>query len=131
MFIDSSALIAMLTDEADAAAFGARLQQSPKRMTSPGAVWEAAVGISEKLGLSIEEASGAIGTFVGATNIQVLATPPRAGFIALEVFDRFGEGRHPANLGFGECMAYACARYYRQPLLFKGRGFSQTDIEVA
>lgn len=41
---------------------------------------------------------------------------------ALDAYDRYGEGRHPAALNFGDCLAYACARYYRLPLLYKGNG---------
>ena len=42
---------------------------------------------------------------------------------------RFGKGRHPAGLNFGDCMSYALAQASGEPLLFKGNDFSQTDIE--
>lgn len=52
--------------------------------------------------------------------------------IAREAFRRFGRGSgHPARLNFGDCFAYALARYYDEPLLFVGRDFSETDIESA
>jgi len=50
---------------------------------------------------------------------------------ATEAFLRFGKGRHPARLNFGDCMSYAIARVADQPLLFVGNAFRQTDIEAA
>jgi ribonuclease VapC len=59
----------------------------------------------------------------------VIAVPPKAAAGAIDAFDRFGKGRHPAGLNFGDCFAYACARSYRMPLLFKGNDFPLTDIQ--
>jgi ribonuclease VapC len=50
---------------------------------------------------------------------------------AAEAFDRYGKGNHPAALNFGDCMSYAVARLAREPLLFVGDGFRQTDIQAA
>jgi ribonuclease VapC len=64
-------------------------------------------------------------------SIQVLAVPPETAAIAIDAFDRYGKRRHPADLNFGDCFAYARARHYRVQLLFKGNDFPQTDIEAA
>ena len=48
--------------------------------------------------------------------------------LALEAYQRYGKGRHPAGLNFGDCFAYALCKATGQPLLFKGQDFSQTDI---
>ncbi len=56
---------------------------------------------------------------------------PEIGRAAMDAFDRYGRGRHPARLNIGDCFAYACARTLAVPLLFKGADFSQTDIVVA
>lgn len=130
MFVDHSALIAMLTDEGDARHFAGRMQTATARMTSPIAVAQTALGLAERLGLSVVEAGDALKVFLQLMNIQTLAVPPRAGILAIEAFERFGSGRHPANLDFAECMTYACARYYRQPLLYKGDRFGRTDIDI-
>jgi ribonuclease VapC len=50
---------------------------------------------------------------------------------ALEAFRRFGKGRHPAALNFGDCLSYAVARLADHPLLFVGNDFSRTDIDIA
>ena len=52
--------------------------------------------------------------------------------LAIEAFDRFGKGTgHPAGLNYGDCFSYALARFFAEPLLFKGGDFSRTDIEAA
>jgi ribonuclease VapC len=51
--------------------------------------------------------------------------------VALDAFQRFGKGRHPARLNLGDCQGYAVARLAREPLLFVGEDFRQTDIEAA
>ncbi len=51
--------------------------------------------------------------------------------LAVMAHQRFGKGRHPASLNFGDCFAYACARQLGLPLLYKGNDFSGTDIETA
>lgn len=51
--------------------------------------------------------------------------------IALVAFERYGKGRHPAQLNFGDCMAYALAKETGEELLFKGTDFGKTDIAVA
>jgi ribonuclease VapC len=56
---------------------------------------------------------------------------PLAADLALDAFDRYGKGRHPADLYFGDCFAYACARHFAEPLMFKGGDFAMTDIEAA
>ena len=48
---------------------------------------------------------------------------------AVEAYQRFGSGRHPAKLNFGDCLSYATAKLAGQPLLFVGKDFSETDIE--
>ena len=50
---------------------------------------------------------------------------------AVDAYQRFGRGRHPARLNFGDCLSYATAKLAGQPLLFIGHDFSQTDIEQA
>jgi ribonuclease VapC len=51
--------------------------------------------------------------------------------VAIEAHLRYGKGRHPAKLNFGDCMSYATARVADKPLLFVGNDFARTDIDVA
>jgi ribonuclease VapC len=131
MFIDASALTALLTDEDDARELLARLQQTRTRLTSPLAVWEAAVAVARVLALPVSEAAQAVEDYIALVEIEMVAVPPETAKIALQAFERYGKGRHPAQLNFGDCFAYACARHLGQPLMFKGADFPQTDIDAA
>jgi ribonuclease VapC len=131
MFIDASALTALLTDEDDARELLARLQQTRTRLTSPLAVWEAAVAVARLLALPVGEAARAVEDYLALMEIELVAVPPETAKIALGAFERYGKGRHPAQLNFGDCFAYACAQHFGQPLMFKGADFPQTDIEAA
>ncbi len=48
--------------------------------------------------------------------------------LAIQAFEQYGKGRHPAQLNFGDCFSYALAKYLDEPILFKGNDFSQTDL---
>jgi len=131
MFVDASALTAMLTNEQDARELLARLQNASQRTTSPLAVWETVLAVARVLGLEVKDAEAAVEAFLALTTIAVQPVPAEARTIALDAFARFGKGRHPAALNFGDCFAYACARHAGVPLLYKGNDFPQTDIETA
>ena len=66
------------------------------------------------------------------TEISAIVVPfdDHHATIAREAFARFGKGRHPAGLNFGDCAAYALAIAEAEPLLFKGTDFDKTDVEV-
>ena len=131
MFVDASALTAMLTNENDAGELLARLQNYPMRTTSPLAIWETAVAVARVLGLPLSEAGSAVEDYLELTGIAVVAVPAEARGLALEAFERYGKSRHPAALNFGNCFSYACARHAQVPLLYKGDDFPLTDIEAA
>ncbi|KMO22846.1 type II toxin-antitoxin system VapC family toxin [Methylobacterium indicum] len=131
MFVDTSALVAILSGDPEAAALVARLQQARQRLTSPLVVAETTIALSSILDLPLPDAGGAVQEYLALASIQVLAVPPKAAAGAIEAFETYGQGRHPAGLGLSECFAYACARSYRMPLLFKGKNLALTDIAVA
>ena len=131
MFVDASALTAMLTDESDARALIARLRNHPKRTTSTLAVWETVIAVAQLLGLSVRDAESAVEEYLALMGIAVIAVAAESRSLAIDAYDRYGKSRHPAALNFGDCFAYACARHGRVPLLYKGDDFPQTDIEAA
>ena len=51
--------------------------------------------------------------------------------LAVDAYQSFGKGRHPAALNFGDCFSYALAKHLNEPLLFKGEDFRQTDVLIA
>lgn len=139
MFVDASALVAVLLDESDASQIVARLEASPDVFVSPivrfetaaalararsgpgrpdRALFEAAVVIVDRL---IAE--------IGATTVPV---SDQVGTLALEAAARFGKATgHQADLNLGDCFAYGCCRALGVKLLFKGNDFIHTDIEPA
>lgn len=131
MFIDASALTAILVDEPDGPALLARIDRAEVRQTSPLALWETAIAVARVLAIDEMAAADAVERFCDLAGITIGAVPPDAARIAIGAWARFGKGRHPAALNFGDCFAYACARLGGQPLLFKGDDFGRTDIAVA
>lgn len=131
MFLDASALTAILTDEDDARHLFARMETYPRRITSPLAVWEATLAVARRLQLDLDDSETAVEAFLKAFGVEVLAVPAEARHEALAAHARYGKGRHPAALNFGDCFAYACARQANAPMLYKGDDFTRTDIEPA
>ena len=131
MFVDASALTAMLTDESDARVLLARLQNYGERTTSPMAVWETTIAVARILGLSLGAAEAAIEDYLKLMEISVVAVAAETRSLAIDAYVRYGKSRHPAALNFGDCFAYACARHAGVPLLYKGDDFARTDIAAA
>lgn len=131
MFVDASAMVAMLTDEPEGDRLARILERAQSRITSAIAIYETAARLMSKSSLSGEEARKTVADFLTAVGIGVVAIGEREAEIALHAFERFGKRRHPAALNMGDCFAYACARAHGAPLLFIGDDFSQTDIALA
>ncbi|WP_439615829.1 type II toxin-antitoxin system VapC family toxin [Shinella sp.] len=131
MFVDASAIVAMMTNESDAASLSARLMTATSRSTSPMALWEASVAYSRISGVEPKAALREVEAYIRPLEIEVIAISSAATAAAVDAYQRYGKGRHPAGLNFGDCFAYACARHLDVPLLYKGDDFSQTDIETA
>ena len=131
MFVDASALFVILAMEDEAEDFSRRLRDAGRRITSPLAIWEAAVSLRRLTGFDLETAEREIMKLIEVAAIEVMAVEPEMTPIALDAFRRYGKGRHPAALNFGDCFAYASARHHRVPLLYKGNDFALTDIDAA
>jgi len=131
MFVDASALTAILTGETDAADLLGRLERHSPRQTSPMAVWETVVAVARCRMMDVREAQPVVERFLTDFGVEVTTMPAAIRHTAIEAHARFGKGRHPAALNFGDCFAYACAREANAPLLYKGNDFSRTDIEAA
>lgn len=72
----------------------------------------------------------ALARFLQENRVDVLAFGEAHVDVALDAFSRFGKGRHPAALNFGDCCSYATATVAREPLLCIGDDFPQTDLEL-
>ena len=132
MFVDASAIVAILTREPDADALADVLGSARSPITSPIAIFEAVLGICRKRHASVEEAEADVREFLGVAAIRAVSITEREAETALAAFSRYGKRRdHPAQLNLGDCFAYAVAKNHRTALLFKGDDFSKTDIAPA
>ena len=131
MFIDASAFCSMISGEDDAASLAQKLSKAETRLTSPLSIWETAANVSRILKVEHESGEKLVKEFLAEIGIEIIAVLPTMTDLALDAFRRYGKGRHPAALNFGDCFAYACAKHHKVPLLCKGNDFVQTDIEIA
>lgn len=130
MFVDASAMVAILTEEPAGPALAKRLAQAAGRATSAIAIWETVIRLMSKSTLSEEEAYAKISQFLALSAIKVAAIGRNEARLATQAFANYGKGRHPAALNMGDCFAYACAKTNEMPLLYIGNDFSQTDVNA-
>jgi ribonuclease VapC len=129
MIIDTSALIAILRDEPDAADLAQAIAQSAVCRVSAATFVEAAIVID---GSRDPVASRRFSDLLEAAEVIMEPVTEAQARIAREAYRDFGRGSgHPAQLDFGDCFAYALAKAVREPLLFKGSDFSRTDVIAA
>lgn len=132
MFVDACAIIAVLSDEPEADRVSEALVSAERRMTSPVAVLEAALGLArpDKFDLSVEAVEPIILEFLDERGIEIRDLPPasEAAHLALSAAHRYRAGRHGLNLG--DCLHYACAKFYDVPILATDNEFRQTDLET-
>jgi ribonuclease VapC len=131
MFVDASAMVAMLTDEVDGDALADCLATASVRHTSAVAIFEAVAAIARKRSYSLDEARVIVRRFLSVSEISLAPIGEAECESALTALERFGKGRHPASLNLGDCFAYGCAKALDTQLLFKGDDFSRTDIRAA
>lgn len=131
IFVDASAIVAMIAKEPEATSFADFMNAEPDRITSPLAIWEAARGVQNARGVALAEARTLVSHFVAAGKMRIVAIEAEDADLALDAHERFGKGVHPAGLNFGDCFAYACATRHNAELLFKGEDFALTDIRDA
>ncbi|MGB7685902.1 MAG: type II toxin-antitoxin system VapC family toxin [Solirubrobacterales bacterium] len=72
-----------------------------------------------------------VSQFLEQRQVTVVPFDKRHWSVAAEAFIRYGKGRHPARLNYGDCMTYATAKVAGAPLLFVGNDFAQTDVSAA
>lgn len=125
MIIDTSVLIAILLDEPEAEQLIEAMAADEKRMISAVSMVEAGIVILNRKG---EAGLRELDTLTAKAAIVVTPVDAQQSVLAREAFFRFGKGRHPAKLNFGDCFSYALAKALQQPLLFKGDDFNRTDI---
>jgi ribonuclease VapC len=128
LIIDTSAIIAILAAEADAAHYAEAIEKASNPRISTGTLLEATLVLTRWYGNS---ASQTLDNFVRESGAEVIPFDLSQLRAAQSAFLYYGKGRHPAGLDFGDCISYALAKVCDEPLLFKGDDFSQTDLKKA
>ena len=128
MILDTSALLAMILDEPEAAQFSVIIGSAEVVRLSAASYVEGAIYLERTQG---EILRAALDTFIQGARIQIEPVTAEQAMLARQAFVLFGKGRHKAGLNFGDCFTYALTKAYREPLLFKGGDFGLTDLEAA
>lgn len=129
MIVDTSALVAIMRAEADAARFAATLAATAARRMSAASYLETAIVIDAGRD---PIASREVDVFIHRWGIEIAAVTIEHARIARQAYRDYGKGSgHPAKLNFGDCFAYALAYDTGEPLLFKGDDFAHTDLTPA
>jgi ribonuclease VapC len=125
MVIDTSALVAVLCNEPDAERYEEIIDRGPSRLMSVASALEAVIVLESRFG---ETGAQELDLLIHRLPIELVAVDLDQLEWARLAFGRFGRGRHPASLNFGDCFSYALAKVTGEPLLYKGNDFSQTDL---
>lgn len=128
MVLDTSAIIAIIAREPSASRLSAALDAADTRRISAASMVEASMVL---LGRRGPPSDRLLDQFVREINADIEPVTGTQAQIAREAATRFGRGRHPAALNFGDCFSYALSIDAGEPLLFVGDDFSRTDVEVA
>ena len=128
MFVDASAILAILKQEEGWTVLASRLEEADDVLVSPLVVWEAVVGLVKEAQIPFEAAEQLVERFVQEVDAHTIPITPEIGQAALAAARAYGRNRHKAALNFGDCFSYACAKLARVPLLYKGNDFAQTDL---
>jgi ribonuclease VapC len=131
IFVDASALISIVSQEADALGLAAVLEAEETRLCSPISVWQTVAGLCRTHIFSVASAQARVRDIGQILRLQMVPIGEREHELALQAYAQFGKGRHPAGLNMRDCFAYACAKAQHAALLFKGDDFSKTDIRIA
>jgi ribonuclease VapC len=122
--LDTSAVMALLLNEADANRIADALLSTERLVMSAGTLAECRI-VAAHRGFS-----GELAALVKGLGVEIDPVDQAMAVEVADAYAKWGKGTHPAGLNFGDCFAYACARRSGAPLLFVGSDFSKTDIAV-
>ena len=132
MYVDACALIALATSEPGAERVSHALTNAKKRITSAVAILETVIALTrpDKFDCTPTQAEAFLMDLLESRNIKLVDLPiaKTASSLSISAFEKFGKGARRLNLG--DCLHYACAKYYRVPILATHDEFRQTDIET-
>lgn len=128
MILDTSAIVAIALKEPGFEGMLDKLLEASAVGVGAPTLTETAIVLSARLS---SDARGLLARFLQEGSIATVPFGETHYGGAVEAWLRFGKGRHPAALNFGDCMSYATAKLAEQPLLCSGPDFERTDLDLA
>ena len=128
MIVDSSAVVAVLLRQPGYEPLLERLGEAPGAGIGTPTLAETGIVLTARLGIG---AKTLLARFLQESGLVVVPFGEEHWRTAVDAFLRFGKGRHPAALNFGDCLTYATARLAGEPILCLGDDFSRTDLKLA
>ena len=128
MIVDSSALIAILLKEPEGHLLDVAIIESADCRMSAASFLEASMVILARKG---QQGMRDLDLLINRLGIRLVSFTESQAWLARTAFECFGKGRHPAQLNFGDCLAYGLAKETGEELLFVGADFNQTDVVAA
>jgi len=127
LIIDSSAIVAIFFRESGAEEIMAAIAEAEFAGIGSPTATETGLVLTAALG---ENATGSLLRFFEESSIEIVPFTDLHWQRAIDAYARFGKGRHPASLNFGDCMTYATASIAQEPLLCRGNDFRKTDLDL-
>ena len=127
MVIDTSAIMAILLGEIEALRFVNAIHHDNFRLISASSELEVSIAVISRLG---DDGARELELLLYKLNCEIIPFTHDQSVLAFEGWRRYGKGRHPAGLDFGDCCTYGLCLFTGEPLLFKGNEFSQTDVPI-
>ncbi|MEG3182058.1 type II toxin-antitoxin system VapC family toxin [Sphingomonas sp. LT1P40] len=128
-FMDASAIIAIVGQEADWQTYADRADEETELLWSAVSQWESVFGLRRLRDLTIAEAHHEVEHFAREHSLVMVDLGEKEAQLAIDAASRYGRGSgHPAKLNMGDCFAYACAKTNDARLLYKGNDFIHTDL---
>ena len=128
MVLDTSAVVAILEDEPERPSFVRALARASDPLISAATLFECSIVMHRRAG---DHAIERLDELLLSAGVRCVAIDVAHVHAAREAWTRYGKGRSPAALNFGDCFSYALAKTSGRPLLFKGDDFAQTDVTSA
>ena len=128
MIVDTSAIVAILFNEADARNYAQAIARADSCRVSAATFVETAIVVESQ---TKDSGSRQVDAFFRRAGITIEPVTEEHAHLARQAFTDYGKGRHPAGLNYGDCFSYALAKATGEPLLFKGKDFAKTDLVAA
>ncbi len=128
MIVDTSAILAILFNEEDAALYAHAIARASVCRVSAATFVEVASVVEAQTKSS---GSRQLDAFFRQAAIAIEPVTEGQAHLARQAFTDYRKGRHPAGLNYGDCFSYALAKATGEPLLFKGKDFQRTDLVAA